>query len=160
MAAPRLLKPSAAAWKWRQDGGQGEYDGEALAAIGTGAERAPTAEVRFVRDGVHRNAAWCDADLAFANSTCYDRWLMGHIAALGSAHMRRGALLVTYSKPLPQVKLAAEGSARGARRGPDKSSTSSFEPCADAEWPWRVVEVLEHEASWGAVPVYIHRKVA
>jgi hypothetical protein len=43
---------------------------------------------------------WRDADIVFANSTCYDEILMGHIAKLAQG-LRKGAFFISLTKRLP-----------------------------------------------------------
>ena len=65
-------------------------------------EAARAVPVAFVLGDVTK-VDWSDADVIFANSTCFDEALMREIAA-GADGMRVGSFAVTFSKRIPSHK--------------------------------------------------------
>jgi len=48
-------------------------------------------------------ADWSDGDVVFANSTCFDEWLMAKLATTAD-RMAVGSFFVTFTKRLPSAK--------------------------------------------------------
>ena len=57
------------------------------------------ADIEFVRADVTKIEWWKECDVAFANSTCFDRKLMRTISKQ-SEHMDKGTFFITFTKEL------------------------------------------------------------
>eukprot|EP01034_Spumella_vulgaris_P037938 gene37938-46812_t len=49
-----------------------------------------------------RTKDWRDADIVFANSTCYDETIMSKMAKIASG-MKKGSFVITLTKRLPST---------------------------------------------------------
>jgi SAM-dependent methyltransferase len=58
-----------------------------------------TAEIQFIREDVTKIQWWKQCDVAFANSTCFDRKLMRTISRQ-SENMKKGSFFITFTKEL------------------------------------------------------------
>lgn len=65
-------------------------------------EAAKEVSVRFVL-GDFTKVGWSDADVIFANSTCFDEYLMKDLAR-AAASMAVGTFAITFTKKLPSSK--------------------------------------------------------
>ena len=85
-------------------------------------------EIEFVLGDVLR-VNWEDADVCFANSTCFSYELMRSIAE-HARKMKKGSFFVTLTKELA--------------------------PRSDV---WEVLDSTRHRMSWGPATVFVQRKV-
>ena len=102
---------------------------------------APTAAPRFeVVQGDMFEIVWHDADMIFANSTCFNAPMMEQIYQQ-SLKCKRGTWFVTMSKRLPHAdKINAEGP-----------------PNPDLHWEF--ILAIKLQMSWGKATVNLQRKI-
>jgi hypothetical protein len=73
---------------------------------------------------------WGEANLILANSTCFGSELMNSIGKKVDSELKAGALVVTFTKKLPNLS--------------EK---------------WEIKEGFRRLMSWGIATIYIHRKL-
>ncbi len=84
---------------------------------------------------------WADGDIIFANSTCFDESLMKAIAEK-AVRLRPGSIIITFTKPLPEVCQTDETLSTGAGAS-----------------PFKIIDKTSLKMSWGPATVYTHIRV-
>lgn len=119
----------------------------------------PPVSVRPAYSFLHadfRNLDWSDADVVFCNSTCFCEDLMIDLAKF-ALRLKRGALIITFTKRLPHVGSSEEPAAEA----PSASSSSSPSPSPppSSVRHFKLLSDECYEQSWGAATAYVHRKL-